>query len=133
MAWWSRLHQTFSQWSEHKDARPLGFLLLVSMLLKARLSAAGEYVAPYLPEAILQAAGFLAFFAVISVPDTPVAWRDVWLGAILTAALFAVGKLLICLYIGKQSTYGAAASVVVVLIWVYHMAQLVLMGASARN
>jgi len=57
----------------------------------------------------------------------------VWLGAILTAALFAVGKLLICLYIGKQSTYGAAASVVVVLIWVYHMAQLVLMGASARN
>jgi membrane protein len=103
------------------------------MLLKARLSAAGEYVAPYLPEAILQAAGFLAFFAVISVPDMPVAWRDVWLGAILTAALFAVGKLLIGLYIGKQSTYGAAASIVVVLIWVYYMAQLVLMGASACN
>jgi membrane protein len=56
----------------------------------------------------------------------------VWLGAILTAALFEVGKFLIGLYIGKQgleSTYGAAASIVVVLIWVYYSAQLVLMGA----
>jgi hypothetical protein len=53
-------------------------------------------------------------------PDTPIAWRDVWLGAILSAALFEVGKFLIGLYIGKQgleSTYGAAASIVVVLIW----------------
>jgi hypothetical protein len=53
-------------------------------------------------------------------PDIPIAWRDVWLGAILTAALFEVGKFLIGLYIGKQgleSTYGAAASIVVVLIW----------------
>jgi membrane protein len=80
-------------------------------------------------------------FAVISLlfammfkwlPDTPIEWHDVWLGAILTAALFEVGKLLIGLYIGKQgleSTYGAAASIVVVLIWVYYSAQLVLMGA----
>jgi membrane protein len=60
-------------------------------------------------------------------PDTPIKWRDVWLGAILTAALFEVGKLLIGLYIGKQgleSTYGAAASIVVVLICVYYSAQL---------
>jgi membrane protein len=123
----------------------LGFLLLISMLLTAALSAAGKYIAPYLPEAALQAAGFLASFAVISVlfammfkwlPDTPIAWRDVWLGAILTAALFEVGKLLIGLYIGKQgleSTYGAAASIVVVLIWVYYTAQLVLMGAEFTN
>jgi membrane protein len=69
-------------------------------------------------------------------PDTPIKWRDVWLGAILTAALFEVGKLLIGLYIGKQgleSTYGAAASIVVVLIWVYYSAQLVLMGAEFTN
>jgi membrane protein len=123
----------------------LGFLLLISMLLTAGLGAAGKYIAPYLPEATLQAAGFLASFAVISVlfammfkwlPDTPIAWRDVWLGAILTAALFEVGKLLIGLYIGKQgleSTYGAAASIVVVLIWVYYTAQLVLMGAEFTN
>jgi membrane protein len=66
----------------------LGFLLLISMLLTAGLSAAGKYIAPYLPEATLQIAGFLASFAVIAVlfammfkwlPDTPIAWRDVWL------------------------------------------------------
>jgi membrane protein len=123
----------------------LGFLLLISMLLTAGLSAAGKYIAPYLPEATLQIAGFLASFAVIAVlfammfkwlPDVPIAWRDVWLGAILTAALFEVGKFLIGLYIGKQgleSTYGAAASIVVVLIWVYYTAQLVLMGAEFTN
>ncbi|SRR6266545_7448420 len=77
----------------------LGFLLLISLLLTAALSAAGKYVAPYLPEASLQIAGFLVSFAVISLlfammfkwlPDTPIEWRDVWLGAILTAALFEV-------------------------------------------
>jgi membrane protein len=119
----------------------LGFLLLISLLFTAVLSAAGKYVSPYLPEAALQIAGFLVSFAVISLlfammfkwlPDTPIKWHDVWLGAILTAALFEVGKFLIGLYIGKQgleSTYGAAASIVVVLIWVYYSAQLVLMGA----
>jgi membrane protein len=123
----------------------VGFLLLISMLLTAGLSAAGKYIAPYLPEAMLQIAGFLASFAVIALlfammfkwlPDTPIAWRDVWLGAILTAALFEVGKFLIGLYIGKQgleSTYGAAASIVIVLIWVYYSAQLVLMGAEFTN
>jgi membrane protein len=120
----------------------LGFLLLISMLLTAGLSAAGKYIAPYLPEAMLQIAGFLASFAVIAVlfammfkwlPDTPIAWRDVWLGAILTAALFEVGKFLIGLYQGLESTYGAAASIVIVLIWVYYSAQLVLMGAEFTN
>jgi membrane protein len=65
-------------------------------------------------------------------PDVEVTWRDVAPGAIATAALFEIGKLLIGLYIGKQgleSTYGAAASIVVVLIWVYYSAQLVLFGA----
>jgi membrane protein len=123
----------------------VGFLLLISLLLTAALSAAGKYIAPYLPEAMLQIVGFLASFAVIALlfammfkwlPDTPIAWRDVWLGAILTAALFEVGKFLIGLYIGKQgleSTYGAAASIVIVLIWVYYSAQLVLMGAEFTN
>ena len=119
----------------------LGFLLLISLLLTAALSAVGKYIAPYLPEGALQIAGSVASFAVISVlfammfkwlPDTRVEWRDVWLGAILTAALFELGKFVIGFYIGKQgleSTYGAAASIVVVLIWIYYSAQLVLMGA----
>jgi membrane protein len=65
-------------------------------------------------------------------PDAKIAWRDVWLGAAVTACLFEVGKFLIGIYIGKQgleSTYGAAASLVVVLIWVYYASQIVLLGA----
>src|SRR5450631_1376479 len=65
-------------------------------------------------------------------PDIPVRWRNVWLGAAITAALFEIGKFLIGLYIGKQaleSTYGAAASLVVLLIWIYYSSQIVLMGA----
>jgi membrane protein len=65
-------------------------------------------------------------------PDTRVEWRDVWLGAVLTAALFEAGKFLIGYYVGKlalQSTYGAAASLVMLLIWVYYSAQIVLFGA----
>src|SRR6185436_15984694 len=65
-------------------------------------------------------------------PDAEIAWRDVWLGGLITAILFEIGKLLIGLYIGKQgleSTYGAASSLVVVLIWVYYSAQIVLLGA----
>jgi membrane protein len=119
----------------------VGFLLLVSMLMTAALSAVGKYIAPYLPEGALQIAGSAASFAVIALlfammfkwlPDTRVEWRDVWLGAILTAALFELGKFAIGFYIGKQgleSTYGAAASIVIVLIWVYYSAQLVLLGA----
>ena len=65
-------------------------------------------------------------------PDVEIGWRDVWLGAVFTAALFEIGKFLIGFYIGKQgleSTYGAAASIVVLLIWVYYSAQIVLLGA----
>ena len=119
----------------------LGFLLLVSLLLTTALSASGKYLVPHLPEAALQIVGSIFSFAVITLlfammfkwlPDTPVRWRDVWLGAAITAALFEIGKLLIGLYIGKQaleSTYGAAASLVVLLIWIYYSSQIVLMGA----
>jgi membrane protein len=65
-------------------------------------------------------------------PDAEVDWHDVWLGGVGTAALFEIGKFLISFYIGKQgleSTYGASASIVVVLIWVYYTAQIVLFGA----
>ncbi len=123
----------------------LGFLLLISMLVTTALSAGGKYLAPYLPEAAVQVVSFVVSFGVISLlfammfkwlPDAKITWRDVWLGAVGTAALFEIGKFLIGLYIGKQgleSTYGAAASIVIVLIWVYYSAQIVLLGAEFTN
>jgi membrane protein len=119
----------------------LAFLLLVSLLITAALSALGSTLAPYLPEAVFHLVSFLISFAVIAalfammfkwLPDAQIEWRDVIPGAILTATLFEIGRFLIGLYIGKQgleSTYGAAASIVVVLIWIYYSAQLVLFGA----
>src|SRR6516162_2921708 len=119
----------------------LGFLLLVSLLLTTALAVGGKYVAPYVPELAMHALGSVVSFGMITLlfammfkwlPDTDVPWGDVWLGAAVTAALFEIGKLLIGLYIGKQgleSTYGATASLVVLLIWVYYSSQLVLMGA----
>jgi len=119
----------------------IGFLLLVSMVMTAGLAAAGKFVGSLVPEVALQITGFLVSFGMLALlfammfkwmPDAPVRWRDVWLGAIGTAALFEIGKFLIGLYIGKQgleSTFGAASSLVVVLIWVYYSAQLVLLGA----
>jgi membrane protein len=123
----------------------LGFLLLVSLLVTAALAAAGKFVAPYMPEGMLHVVSLLVSFAVVTVlfammfkwlPDVSVAWRDVWLGAFLTALFFEVGKAAIGFYIGKQgleSTYGAAASIVVVLIWVYYTSQIILMGAEVTH
>jgi membrane protein len=65
-------------------------------------------------------------------PDVKLAWSDVWVGALVTAGLFTIGKLLIGLYLGTSSiatTYGAAGSVVVILVWVYYSAQIILLGA----
>ncbi len=119
----------------------LGFLLLISLLVTTALSAMGNLLAPFLPEAVFHIISFAISFSVISVlfammfkwlPDIDIGWRDVLPGAIATAALFEIGRLLIGLYIGKQgleSTFGAAASIVVVLIWVYYSAQIVLFGA----
>jgi membrane protein len=119
----------------------LGFLLLTSLLVSTFLAAGSNYVAPYLPEVSLQLISSLVSLAFITLlfammfkwlPDADVAWNDVWVGAAITAALFEVGKLLIGVYIGKQgleSTFGAAASLVVLLIWVYYSSQIVLMGA----
>lgn len=119
----------------------VGFLLLVSLIITTALSAVGKYLASDFSELVLLPLGLIASFGVVAVlfalvfkylPDTQVGWRDVWLGAIFTAALFEAGKFLIGLYIGTQgleSTFGAASSLVVVLIWVYYTAQIVLMGA----
>jgi membrane protein len=119
----------------------VGFLLLLSLLFTTGLSAAGQFVGAELPQTVLQVAGSLISFAAVTamfatmfklLPDTEVEWRDVWLGAAITAALFELGKLLIGIYVGKlalASTYGAAASLVILLIWVYYSSQILLLGA----
>jgi membrane protein len=119
----------------------LGFLLLISLLLTTALAALGTMFAGVLPELMLQVTGFIAGFATTTVlfammfkwlPDIAIGWRQVLPGSIFTAALFEIGKFLIGFYIGKQgveSTFGAADSIVILLIWVYYSAQLVLFGA----
>jgi membrane protein len=119
----------------------IGFLLLLSLVFTAVLSIIGQYVDAQFPGTILQITGSLVSFVALTfvfammfkwLPDSPVGWGDVWLGAAITAALFELGKLLIGVYIGRQaldSTYGAAASIVVLLIWVYYSAQILLLGA----
>jgi membrane protein len=123
----------------------LGFLLLVSLLVTTALAAIGKYASGHFDEWALHVGSLVASFSVISLlfammfkwlPDAPVDWYDVWLGAILTAAFFEIGKLAIGFYIGKQgleSTYGAAASIIVVLIWVYYSSQIILMGAEITH
>lgn len=120
-----------------------GFLLLVSLVISAGLAAIGKYSSQLFPgmEIMLQVANALISLAVITVlfamiykllPKVKVAWKDVWMGAFLATVLFSLGKSLIALYIGKSdiaSTYGAAGSLVVILIWVYFSAQVFLLGA----
>ena len=121
----------------------VGGLILVSLLTGAAISAAGKFVPQALPatEFLLQAANFVVTLALVMVlfallyrilPDSLVAWQDVWTGAAITALLFSIGKLLIGLYLGHSSTsspFGAAGSVVVFLLWVYYSAQIFLFGA----
>jgi membrane protein len=123
----------------------VGFLLLVSLLVTTALAAMGKYAAQYIQEWVFHLISILVSFCVITLlfammfkwlPDATIDWYDVWLGAIITAALFEIGKSAIGFYIGKQgleSTYGAAASIVVVLIWVYYSSQIILMGAEVTH
>ena len=121
----------------------VGFLLLVSLILSAALAALNEFVAGLIPSLTIlaQIVNFLVSFGVITVlfalifkivPDVEIAWSDVWVGAIVTAFLFTVGKLAIGLYLGNSavtSTYGAAGALVVILLWVYYSAQILFLGA----
>jgi membrane protein len=121
----------------------IGFLLLVSLLLSAALTAMATYASSFfpIPPAAIHAMDFLfsvffiaALMALIFkfLPDTKVAWGDVWVGAALTSLLFTAGKFLIGFYIGKSvtmSAYGAAGSVVIILAWIYYSAQLLYFGA----
>ena len=121
----------------------LAFLLTVSLVISALLAALGHTLKPIfigwhtvvslgsaLAAFVLAALLFALIFKVV--PRVHVMWKDVWVGAVFTALLFALGKTLIGLYIGRSgiaSGFGAAGSLVVILLWVYWSAQILLIGA----
>lgn len=121
----------------------LGFLLIVSLVISAGLSALGDYFNSVLPfgKIILSFLNAALAFLLISIlfaaiykvlPDKHIRWREVFVGAIGTSFLFTAGKSLIGWYIGSSavaSTYGAAGALIVILLWVYYSAQIFLLGA----
>jgi membrane protein len=121
----------------------VAFLLLVSLLVSAALAAAGKWFAASFSgsEGIWHALNFVVSLGVIAVlfallfkvvPDVTISWKDVWIGAVVTALLFVLGKFLIGLYVGKTGVatpFGAAGSLMVIVIWVYYSAHIVFLGA----
>jgi membrane protein len=121
----------------------VGFLLLVFLIISAALAFIGKYFGQLIPvpEPVLHAFNFVFSLAVITVlfalmfkfvPAARISWRDVIVGAIGTALLFTIGKFLLALYLGKAgvgSAYGAAGSLVAVIVWVYYSAQIFFFGA----
>lgn len=121
----------------------MGLLLMLSLVVSTALTAVDDLLhqhAPVLAVLLppLQAAVLLAMttaaFAVVfkALPDARIAWRDVWLGGFVTALLFALGKGLIAAYLGRAtvgSVYGAAGSIVILLLWIYYSSQILLIGA----
>jgi membrane protein len=121
----------------------VGFLLLVSLVITAVLAVLGKFFGEILPmpEVLMHTINFVVSFAGISalfalifkyVPEARIEWKDVWEGAVATALLFTIGKSLIGLYLGKAavgSAYGAAGSLIVVIVWVYYSALIFFFGA----
>ena len=121
----------------------IGFLLLTSLLVSAALAAIHRYMGTAFPGVVVlwEALNVIVSLTVITLlfaliykvlPDVKLSWRDVWVGALVTAGLFSIGRLVIGLYLGTASiasTYGAAGSVIVILVWVYYSAQIILLGA----
>jgi membrane protein len=121
----------------------VAFLLMASLVVSAVLAAFGAWAGGMMPgwEVMLQVLNLAVSLTILTVlfamifklmPSTPVSWRDVWVGAVVTAVLFEVGKLLIGLYIGKSGmteSFEAAGALVILLAWVYYAAQIFLLGA----
>jgi membrane protein len=121
----------------------VGFLLLVSLIMSAALAALGAWFGTLLVrwnvilpalDLVLSLGLTTVLFAMIYkyVPREDIAWGDVWIGGLVTSCLFSVGKLLIGLYLGRSSlssAYGAAGSIMVLLLWIYYSAQIFLLGA----
>ena len=138
--WWAFLRTRFFSYAM---LLAIGFLLLVSLIVTTVLSAISKYFGHLLPilAAIWPAVDLISSFALVTLlfaliykilPDVDIAWRDALVGAALTSLLFSVGKFLIGLYLGRSSVaaaYGAAGSVVTILLWVYYSALIVFYGA----
>jgi membrane protein len=138
--WWAFLRARFFSYAM---LLAIGFLLLVSLIVTTILSAVSKYFGHLLPSLALiwPAVDIAASFALVTLlfamiykilPDIDLAWRDAVLGAALTSLLFSLGKLLIGLYLGRSTVaaaYGAAGSVVTILLWVYYSALIVFFGA----
>ncbi len=121
----------------------IGFLLLVSLVLSAVLAGISNFFGSFLPALTVLGVvlNFVLSFAVTTVlfaaiykflPDVKVPWSNLWVGAAVTSLLFSIGRFLIGLYLGNSavgSTYGAAGSLIVILIWVFYSAQILLIGA----
>lgn len=121
----------------------IGFLLLVSLVLSAAIAAVSNFVNNNvsIPPIVWEIINFIVSFGIITLlfaaiykvlPDARIEWQDVWIGAALTSLLFTIGKMLLGLYLGRSSvasSYGAAGSLVVVLLWVYYSAQILFFGA----
>jgi membrane protein len=121
----------------------VGFLLLISLVINAVLAGVGKHLQSLIamPEVTLQITTLAIWLVVTTglfaliykvLPDVRIAWSDVAIGALVTSTLFTIGKALIALYLGKSSvasTYGAAGSLVVVLLWIYYSAQIFFLGA----
>jgi len=122
----------------------IGFLLLVSFIVTAAISALNNYIREMLPDVLLYLAYILDFVlsvGLISVlfalmfkylPDAKIKWKTVWVGAIITAVLFVIGKLLLGIYFGQAnpgSTYGAAGSIILILLWVSYSSLILFFGA----
>ncbi len=121
----------------------IGFLLLVSLVISAVLSALNVYLSSLVPgiDFLWQILNFVLSFGVITLlfalmykylPDVKISWRDVMMGAAMTALLFTIGKFALGLYIGRGSfgsAYGAAGSLIVILVWVYYSTQILFFGA----
>ena len=121
----------------------IGFLLLVSLVVSSVISGFSAYLSTLAPglDTLIQLVNFVISLGITTVlfamvfkylPDVVITWRDVWFGAIATAILFSLGKFLIGLYLGNSgfgSSYGAAGSVIILLVWVFYSAQILFYGA----
>ena len=122
----------------------IGLVLLMTQLVSSAVTGFGDYLTPYFPNValrFLEVANFLFSLLIVTVlfailykwlPNVRIEWRDVWFGALATAILFSVGRIGIGFYLGRSaiaSAYGAAGTLIALLLWLYYSAQIFLLGA----